>query len=104
MKDLKTNIVWKHLESSNKKIIIEQGGSRSGKTYNILIWIIFAYCLKNKNKIVSICRKTFPALRTSAMRDFFEILKVHELYNELDHKRKPSRVYISRLPTESKRT
>jgi phage terminase large subunit len=85
VRDLKTNIVWKHLEKSQKKIIIEQGGSRSGKTYNILIWIIFGYCLKNKNKIVSICRKTFPALRTSAMRDFFEILKNNELYSEEDH-------------------
>lgn len=85
MRDLRTNIVWKHLEKSQKKIIIEQGGSRSGKTYNILIWIIFGYCLRNKNKIVSICRKTFPALRTSAMRDFFEILKNNELYSEEDH-------------------
>lgn len=85
MRDLRTNIVWKHLEKSQKKIIIEQGGSRSGKTYNILIWIIFGYCLRNKNKVVSICRKTFPALRTSAMRDFFEILKNNELYSEEDH-------------------
>lgn len=85
MRDLKTNIVWKHLEKSQKKIIIEQGGSRSGKTYNILIWIIFGYCLRNKNKVVSICRKTFPALRTSAMRDFFEILKTYELYSEEYH-------------------
>jgi phage terminase large subunit len=85
VRDLRTNIVWKHLEKSQKKIIIEQGGSRSGKTYNILIWIIFGYCLRNKNKVVSICRKTFPALRTSAMRDFFEILKNNELYSEEDH-------------------
>jgi phage terminase large subunit len=85
VRDLKTNIVWKHLEKSQKKIIIEQGGSRSGKTYNILIWIIFGYSLRNKNKIISICRKTFPALRTSAMRDFLEILKNNELYNEEDH-------------------
>lgn len=85
MRDLKTNIVWKHLEKSQKKIVIEQGGSRSGKTYNILIWIIFGYCLREKNKVVSICRKTFPALRTSAMRDFFEILKSQELYSEQDH-------------------
>ena len=85
MRDLKTNKVWSHLEKSQKKIIIEQGGSRSGKTYNILIWIIFGYCLREKNKVVSICRKTFPALRTSAMRDFLEILKNNELYSEEDH-------------------
>jgi len=90
VRDIKTNVVWKHLETSPKKIIIEQGGSRSGKTYNILMWIVFGYCLRNKNKIVSVCRKTFPALRTSAMRDFFEILKVNNLYNELDHNKTSS--------------
>jgi len=95
VRDLKTNIVWKHLEKSQKKIIIEQGGSRSGKTYNILIWIIFGYSLRNKNKIISICRKTFPALRTSAMRDFFEILKTHELYKEEDHNKTSSEYKIN---------
>jgi len=95
VRDLKTNIVWKHLEKSQKKIIIEQGGSRSGKTYNILIWIIFGYSLRNKNKIISICRKTFPALRTSAMRDFFEILKTHDLYKEEDHNKTSSEYKIN---------
>jgi len=90
VRDIKTNVVWKHLETSKKKIIIEQGGSRSGKTYNILMWIVFGYCLRNKNKIISICRKTFPALRTSALRDFLEILKNHELYKEEDHNKTSS--------------
>jgi len=90
VRDIKTNVVWKHLETSKKKIIIEQGGSRSGKTYNILMWVVFGYCLRNKNKIVSICRKTFPALRTSALRDFLEILKNHELYKEEDHNKTSS--------------
>jgi len=85
MKKLKTNIVWRHLESSDKRITIEQGGTRSGKTYNILIWIIFGYVLKNKNKTISIARKTYPALRTSAMRDFIEILRNYDLYDEEAH-------------------
>jgi phage terminase large subunit len=90
VRDIKTNVVWKHLETSKKKIIIEQGGSRSGKTYNILMWIVFGYCLRNKNKIISICRKTFPALRTSALRDFLEILKNYELYKEENHNKTSS--------------
>jgi len=90
VRDIQTNVVWKHLETSKKRIIIEQGGSRSGKTYNILMWIVFGYCLRNKNKIISICRKTFPALRTSALRDFLEILKNHELYKEEDHNKTSS--------------
>jgi phage terminase large subunit len=90
MKDIKTNIVWKHLSNSDKRIIIEQGGTRSGKTYNILMWIIFDYCAKNKGKIITICRKTYPALRATAMRDFFEILKANDLYNESLHNKSSS--------------
>ena len=85
MKTIQTNVVCEHLIESDKRIVIEQGGTRSGKTYNILIWIIFYYALQNKGKIVTICRKTFPALRTSAMRDFFDILKQNKLYSEIYH-------------------
>jgi len=80
MKTIKTNKIFRHLENSNKRIVIEQGGTRSGKTYNILMWIIFGYALKQRGKTVSICRKTYPALRATAMRDFIEILKAYELY------------------------
>ena len=79
---IKTNKVFRHLEESTKKIVVQQGGTRSGKTFNILLWIIFSYCEKNTGKIVTICRKTFPALRGTVMRDFFQILKDHEIYSE----------------------
>ena len=82
---IKTNVVFKHLLNSNKKITIEQGGTRSGKTYNILLYIIFHYCLKNTKKTITICRKTFPAVRGSVMRDFLDILKIHGIYSEVDH-------------------
>jgi phage terminase large subunit len=85
MKKLQTNVVFRHLEQTDKRIIIEQGGTRSGKTYNILLWIIFGYALKNTNKTISVARKTYPSLRTSAMRDFIEILRSYELYNETLH-------------------
>ena len=82
---IKTNVVFKHLLKSDKKITIEQGGTRSGKTYNILLYIIFKYCLENTNKTVTICRKTFPAVRSSVMRDFLDILKLYNSYSELSH-------------------
>lgn len=85
-----TNIVFQHLISSDKKIIVEQGGTRSGKTYNILLWIIFYYCAREKNKIVTICRKTFPSVRASVMRDFIDILKIHKVYNEAFHNKSSS--------------
>lgn len=85
MQTLQTNVVFKHLQTSNARIIVEQGGTRSGKTYNILMWLIFDYCHNNKKKIVSIVRKSFPALRGTVMRDFFEILVNVGLYNEDYH-------------------
>lgn len=91
---LKTNKVFRHLVNSKKKIVVEQGGTRSGKTYNILIWIIFNYCTNNRKKIITICRKTFPALRATVMRDFLEILRTNQLYNEQFHNKSNSEYYL----------
>lgn len=93
MIDIKTNKVYRHLDQSNKRIIIEQGGTRSGKTYNILMWLIFGYGLQQRKKVITICRKTYPALRTSAMRDFIQILRDYNLYDESFHN-KSSAEYI----------
>jgi phage terminase large subunit len=83
--ELSTNVVYRHCRDTDKRILVEQGGTRSGKTYNILMWLIFDYCRSNKGKIVSIVRKTFPAIRASVMRDFFEILVNAQLYVEENH-------------------
>ena len=91
--DLKSNVVFKHCRDTDKRILVEQGGTRSGKTYNILMYIIFEYCKKNKGHIVSIVRKTFPAIRASVMRDFFEILVNANMYQEENHN-KSSNEYI----------
>ena len=87
---IKTNVVFKHLATSQKRIIVEQGGTRSGKTYNILMWLIFGYAFNNTGKTITICRKTYPSLRASSMRDFFDILKEHGIYNEDDHNKSNS--------------
>tara|TARA_B110000971_G_C19991174_1_gene492040 strand:+ start:52 stop:1215 length:1164 start_codon:yes stop_codon:yes gene_type:complete len=91
---IKTNIVYDHLLATDKKIIVEQGGTRSGKTYNILLWIIFEYCTRNENKIVTICRKSFPSLRATVMRDFMKILHLHNAYRENYHNKSNSEYYL----------
>ena len=88
--EIESNVVYEHLLESEKKIIVEQGGTRSGKTYNILLWIIFSYCTNHRNKIITICRKTFPSLRATVMRDFFEILKKYIMYSEVLHNKSSS--------------
>ena len=85
MTTIQVNKVYNHLTNSNRKITLEVGGTRSGKTYNILLWIILHYCQHNENKIITICRKTFPALRGTVMRDFIEILKNMDLYDDEKH-------------------
>ena len=87
---IQSNVVFKHLVRSDKKIIINQGGTRSGKTYNILLFIIFYYCLRNTKKIITICRKTFPALRATVLRDFISILRKYDLYKEEYHNKSSS--------------
>jgi phage terminase large subunit len=87
---IQTNKVFKHLTTSTKKIIVEQGGTRSGKTYNILLWIILHYTPLNKNKTITICRKAFPSLRASVMRDFLDILRSLNIYQEENHNKSNS--------------
>jgi phage terminase large subunit len=93
--EITTNKIFKHLENSTKRITIEQGGSRSGKTYNILMWLIFSYSNKNSGKTITICRKTYPALRASSMRDFFDILKKYDLYKEVNHNKSNSEYLLN---------
>ena len=75
-------------KNSTARIQIHQGGTRSGKTYSILLCLI-EFCFKNQNAgaVLTVARKTFPALRASVMRDFFSILEREEIYNpELHNK------------------
>jgi phage terminase large subunit len=78
---IQTNCVFNHLENSNKRITVEQGGARSGKTYNILIWLIIKLT-QVRGKVLTITRGTRPAVKATVFRDFLEILGVLGLYNK----------------------
>jgi phage terminase large subunit len=95
LEKIRTNKVFNHLQRSKKKIVVEQGGTRSGKTYNILLWIIFEYTYRNTGKTITICRKSFPSLRASVMRDFLDILRAYELYNEEYHNKSSNEYHLN---------
>lgn len=78
-------------KGSNAKIQIHQGGTRSGKTFSICLCLI-ELCHSNQDAgmVITICRRTFPALRASVMRDFVEILETEGLYNANDHNKSES--------------
>lgn len=71
---------------SKKRIVINQGGTRSGKTFSIL-QVLCEWCWINKNAgwVFSIVRKTLPSLRGSAYRDFLQILENEQWYSEEYH-------------------
>ena len=95
MTKIQTNKVFRHLQKSDKRITVEQGGTRSGKTYNILMWIIFEYSYEESDKVITICRKTFPSLRASVMRDFFDILRTHDIYYDELHNKSNHEYYLN---------
>jgi phage terminase large subunit len=85
--DIKATAIFeKNYEAilGDRRFIINEGGSRSSKTYS-LCQLMIIYCLQNNNKVVSVIRKTFPALRATVLRDFIEILRDIGLYNEESH-------------------
>jgi phage terminase large subunit len=85
--DIKSTVIFeKNYEAiaGDKRFIINEGGSRSSKTYS-LCQLMIIYCLQNNNKVVSVIRKTFPALRATVLRDFIEILKDIGLYKQEMH-------------------
>ena len=77
---IQTTRVFQDLISTDKRICVFQGSSRASKTYNILIYWI--YKLLNENdKVLSIVRKTLPALKGSVLRDLKEILIMFGQYD-----------------------
>jgi len=70
---IQTTKVFQDLISTDKRVCVFQGSSRASKTYNILIYWVYRL-LQEDNKVLSIVRKTLPALKGSVLRDLKEIL------------------------------
>lgn len=51
--------------------------------------------MRQTGKVVTIARKTYPALRTSAMRDFIQILREYNLYDETKHNKSSSEYHLN---------
>lgn len=88
---------WNALHKDGVRFIVNQGGSRSSKTYSLCQCII-VHCLQTPNEVVSIVRKTFPALRATVMRDFMEVLREMDLYDVSNHNKSE---HIYRFPNGS---
>lgn len=70
---IQTTRVFQDLISQQNRICVFQGSSRASKTYNILIYWVYKL-LQEDNKVLSVVRKTLPALKGSVLRDLKQIL------------------------------
>lgn len=86
MGTVKTTIVFEEILKSDdlaKRIVVAQGGSRSGKTFNILIYWVYRLMQEN-GKTLSIVRKTLPSLKNSVLKDLIEVLELFGVYEPTD--------------------
>jgi phage terminase large subunit len=84
---IQATTVFQNNWDANTRYVVNIGGSRSTKTYSILQLLIVKALESTEPLVISIVRKSLPALRISVMRDFFNILKKLDLYDaELHNK------------------
>jgi phage terminase large subunit len=85
---MQANPNYTHLEKhvSIDRITLLQGGTRSGKTYAVIDWII-NHCLKHEDVglEIDIVRDTFTALKATAWKDFENRLIEFGLYDHTQH-------------------
>lgn len=67
--------------SLKKRIRAVAGGTSASKTISILVWLI-DYCQSNHNKIATVVSESFPHLDKGAMRDFEQIMKDRNYWND----------------------
>lgn len=67
-----SNIFSANIEAfqQKKRYIINQGGTRSGKTYSILQMLLLIAMKSQNQLIISVVSSSFPHLRMGAIRDF----------------------------------
>jgi phage terminase large subunit len=82
---VKTTIVYEQLSRARKRIAVMQGGTRSGKTWNILLFFIIKLAYQETGKVFTVCRASLPTIKGTVLRDFIEILLSMGLYSEDRH-------------------
>jgi phage terminase large subunit len=71
-------------DPAGERVLIHEGGTRSGKTYNICIaWA--EYLLEAPGELLSIVRETGPALKATVRRDMIEVLRAFGVYSDEQH-------------------
>lgn len=77
MIDLSTTIHYDQMMdgvNEGKRILLFQGGTRSGKTFNLCVGLV-SLCMQTK-VMVDITRRTLPSLKATVLRDLLSVLNM----------------------------
>lgn len=80
--EINTTITFENLLESKRRVSQHIGGTRSGKTYAILQFLIVKAL--ETALTISIVRKTIPSLKRTVIKDFMDILKGLNIWREDD--------------------
>ena len=81
--NIQTTQTFQNLLDSDKRVSQHIGGTRSGKTYAILQYLLVKMIEIDGCNVI-VVRKSGPVLKRTIMKDFIDILKTLDLYSEDD--------------------
>jgi phage terminase large subunit len=94
---MKANPNYTYLKNRvpDQRITLLQGSTRSGKTYSVIYYLI---CLceqyQDAGIEIDITRDTFTALKSTAWKDFLDVMLAHGIYNPADHNKTDHRYQL----------
>lgn len=80
--EIKFTAYWNELYKCKSKVVLEQGGSSSGKSYTTMQLLMFKACTE-KNVVITCCCSTYPQIWRGIMRDALSIWNSTPFFKEL---------------------
>jgi phage terminase large subunit len=81
-----TNVFERNYDAYKKgtRFVVNQGGTGSSKTWS-LAQLFLILLLREERKVMTIVRKTLPALKATSINDLVKIMNQHNIYNLDNH-------------------
>ena len=79
---INTTVTFENLLESKSRVSQHIGGTRSGKTYAILQFLIVRGL--ESTQTITVVRRTIPSLKRTIIKDFSDILKDLGIWNDMD--------------------
>lgn len=86
--------VYDRNRKATTRFVVNQGSTRSSKTYSLAQMFLLRFFFERTDYVLTVSRKSFPALRGSVMRDMFSIMQEWGLYKEENHRKTVSEYYF----------